>query len=81
MAKRKKKRQTKIPNHAEKTTNPTKKLGELGYARGVSSSCSTSNTVVLLLLKIGGHLWQRYSVTFNQVMMASAKLSSQNIYA
>lgn len=43
------------PNHAQKTTNPTKKLGELGYARGVSSSCSTSNIRRVTLVK---NRWQ-----------------------
>ena len=64
MAKRKKKRQTKIPNHAEKTTNPTKKLGELGYARGVSSSCSTSNTRRVTLVK---NRWPSVTKIFRNV--------------
>ena len=54
MAKRKKKRQ-RSPNHAQKTTNTTKNLGELGYARGVSSFCSTSNTRRVTLVK---NRWQ-----------------------
>jgi hypothetical protein len=61
------------------TRTPLKAGGEITCSGMVSSSCSTRGTRRVNLVKkvehIRGHLWNRYSIAVNQVMVATVKRS------
>jgi hypothetical protein len=71
--------------HYRVTGTPLKTGDELMCSGKVSSSCSTSDTCRVYLVKIGKclrqlehirvHLSHRYSITVNQVMVATVRLS------